>query len=104
MGPWTITRSSLRVLRRVAVFWRPLRPVFQLVSFPRPPPPPHPAGLGVCLSTSNPPYHGGNKPPPEHAHNELLAWWAEALPRVWVLAPKKKEEANSKMPGNVAHN
>ena len=34
-GPWTVTRSSLRMLRRVAVFCRPLRPVLLLVSFPR---------------------------------------------------------------------
>ena len=34
-GPWTVTRSSLRVPRRVAAFCRPLRPVLLLVSFPR---------------------------------------------------------------------
>ena len=34
-GPWTVTRSSLRMLRRVAIFCRPLRPVLLLVSFPR---------------------------------------------------------------------
>ena len=34
-GPWTVTRSSLRMLRRVATFCRPLRPVLLLVSFPR---------------------------------------------------------------------
>ena len=34
-GPWTVTRSSLRMLRRVAAFCRPLRPVLPLVSFPR---------------------------------------------------------------------
>ena len=34
-GPWTVTRSSLRMLRRVAAFCRPLQPVFLLVSFPR---------------------------------------------------------------------
>ena len=34
-GPWTVTRSPLRMLRRVAVFCRPLRPVLLLVSFPR---------------------------------------------------------------------
>ena len=34
-GPWTATRSSLRILRRVAAFCRPLRPVLLLVSFPR---------------------------------------------------------------------
>ena len=35
MGPWTVTRSSLRMLRWVAAFCRPLRPVLLLVSFPR---------------------------------------------------------------------
>ena len=34
-GPWTVTRSSLRMLRWVAAFYRPLRPVLLLVSFPR---------------------------------------------------------------------
>ena len=34
-GHWTVTRSSLRMLRRVAAFCRPLRPVLLLVSFPR---------------------------------------------------------------------
>ena len=34
-GPWTVTRSSLRMLRRVAAFCRPLRLVLLLVSFPR---------------------------------------------------------------------
>ena len=34
--PWTVTRSSLRMLRRVAAFCRPLRPVLPLVSLPRP--------------------------------------------------------------------
>ena len=34
-GPWTVTRSSLRMLRRVATFCRPLRPVLLLVSFQR---------------------------------------------------------------------
>ena len=34
-GPWTVTRSSLRMLRRVAAFCRPLRLVLPLVSFPR---------------------------------------------------------------------
>ena len=34
-GPWTVTRSSLRMLRRVAAFCRPLRPVLSLVSLPR---------------------------------------------------------------------
>ena len=34
-GPWTVTRSALRMLRRVAAFCGPLRPVLPLVSFPR---------------------------------------------------------------------
>ena len=34
-GPWTVPRSSLRMLRRVAAFCRPLRPVLLLVSLPR---------------------------------------------------------------------
>ena len=34
-GPWTVTRSSLRMLRWVATFCRPLRPVLLPVSFPR---------------------------------------------------------------------
>ena len=34
-GPWTVTRFSLRMLRRVAAFCRPLRPVLLLVLFPR---------------------------------------------------------------------
>ena len=34
-GPWTVTRSSLRMLRGVAAFCRPLRPVLLLLSFPR---------------------------------------------------------------------
>ena len=34
-GPWTVTRSSLRMLRQVAAFCRPLQPVLLLVSFPR---------------------------------------------------------------------
>ena len=34
-GPRTVTRSSLRMLRRVAAFCRPLRLVLLLVSFPR---------------------------------------------------------------------
>ena len=34
-GPWTVTRSPLRMLRRVAAFCRPLRPVLLLVLFLR---------------------------------------------------------------------
>ena len=35
-GPWTVTSPSLRVLRRVTAFCRPLQPVVLLVSFSRP--------------------------------------------------------------------
>ena len=34
-GPWTVTHSSLRMLRRVAAFYLPLQLVLLLVSFPR---------------------------------------------------------------------
>ena len=34
-GPWTVPCASLRMLRRVAAFCRPLRPVLPLVSFVR---------------------------------------------------------------------
>ena len=34
-GPWTVTRSCLCMMRQVAAFCRPLRPVLPLVSFPR---------------------------------------------------------------------
>ena len=34
-GPRTVTRSSLRMLRQIAAFCRPLQPVLRLVSFPR---------------------------------------------------------------------
>ena len=34
-GPWTVTRSSLHMLRWGAAFCWPLRPVLLLVSFPR---------------------------------------------------------------------
>ena len=33
-GPWTVTHSSLRMLRRVTAFCWPLRPVLLLVAFP----------------------------------------------------------------------
>ena len=46
-GPWTVTRSSLRMLRRVAAFCRPLRPVLLLVLFPRSPSPVV-GVLGLC--------------------------------------------------------
>ena len=46
-GPWTVTRSSLRMLHRVAAFCRPLRSVLLLVSFPHSESPVV-AVLGLC--------------------------------------------------------
>ena len=64
-GPWTVTRSPLRMSRRVAAFRRPLRPVLLRASFltPAPPPPPHthvphPSGrvcVCVCVCVTVPP-------------------------------------------------
>ena len=53
-GPWTVTRSSLRMLRRVAAFCRPLRPVLLLVSFPRSRSPAV-GVLGLCRGDAPPP-------------------------------------------------
>ena len=53
-GPWTVTRPSLRVLRRVAAFCRPLRPVLPLVSFPRSRSPVV-GVLGLCPPPPRPP-------------------------------------------------
>ena len=50
-GPWTVTCSSLRMLRRVAAFCRPLRPVLLLVSFPRV------AWCAVCASVAPNSWH-----------------------------------------------
>ena len=53
-GSWTVTRSSLRMLRRVAAFCRPLRPVLLLVSFPR-------SQMGLCWMWPDAPFA---RPPP----------------------------------------
>ena len=60
-GPWTVTRSSLRMLPRVAAFCRPLRLVLLLVSFthsrsPVPPPsPPQRRGSRTSKHTASMP-------------------------------------------------
>ena len=55
-GPWTITHSSLRMLRWVAAFCCPLRPVLLLVSFPRSRSPV--VGVpGLCWMWQPPPLH-----------------------------------------------
>ena len=60
-GPWTVTRSSLRVLRRVAAFCRPLRPVLLLGSFPRSR---SPVGgvLGLCWMWQDVPFARQQRP------------------------------------------
>ena len=62
-GPWTVTRSSLRMLRRVAAFCRPLRPVLLLVSFPRSRSPV--VGVpGLCWMWRDVPFACQRRPPP----------------------------------------
>ena len=62
-GPWTVTRSSLRMLRRVAAFCRPLRPVLLLVSFPRSRSPVV-GVLGLCWMWHGVPFVRQWRPPP----------------------------------------
>ena len=70
-----------------------------MVQFSAPAPnptPPHPT----------PPHPTIMETPHEHTHNQVLAWRrVEALPLVWVLAPKGKKQGspNGKMPGSAAH-
>ena len=59
--PWT--RSSLRMLRRVAAFCRPLRPVLPLVSFPRSRSPAV-GVLGLCWMWRVVPFARQRPPPP----------------------------------------
>ena len=60
-GPWTVTRSSLRMLRRVAAFCWPLRPVLLLVSFPRPRSPVV-GVLGLCWMWRDVPFARQRRP------------------------------------------
>ena len=60
-GPWTVTRSALRMLRRVAAFCRPLRPVLLLVSFPRSQSPVV-GVLGLCWMWQNVPFARQRRP------------------------------------------
>ena len=59
-GPWTVTPSSLRMLRRVAAFCRPLRPVLLLVSFPHSRSP-----VVWCAGAVLPPLPLQSPPPPQ---------------------------------------
>ena len=61
-GPWTVTLSSLRMLRRVAAFCRPLRPVLLLVSFPRSRSPVV-GVLGLCWMWRDVPFARQRRPP-----------------------------------------
>ena len=67
-GPWTVTRSSLRMLRRVATFCRPLRPVLLLVSFPRSRSPVV-GELGLCWMWQDVPFARQRPPPPRMPGN-----------------------------------
>ena len=59
-GPWTLTRSALRMLRWVAAFCRPLRPVLLLVSFSRSR---SPVGvLGLCWMWHDVPFARQRRP------------------------------------------
>ena len=73
-GPWTVTRSSLRMLRRVAALCRPLQPVLLLVSFPRSrsPPPPPPEGL-LCGRADGVGRNAGNRTE-GHVNARRIAW------------------------------
>ena len=83
-GPWTVTRSPLRMLRRVAAFYRPLRPVLLLVSFPRSRSPV--VGVpGLCWMWRDVPFACQRRPiigvlrtyPPPPPGNETLAHWTK---------------------------
>ena len=79
-GPWTVTRSSLRMLRRVAAFCRPLRPVpppptpththvyYAGCLWPlwNPPPPTSPTALDTPCSTAQCPPSLQEQSPPQH--------------------------------------
>ena len=54
-GPWTVTCSSLCILRRVAPFCQLLRPVLLLASFPRPQSPVV-GVLGLCWMWQDVPF------------------------------------------------
>ena len=110
-GPWTVTRSSLRMLRRVAAFCRPLRPVLLLVSFPRSrspvvgvlglcwmrhgaPPPPPPEGDGTHRKAAVSPRKRPVGPPDGRHRRRSRAGPSRAMPgsgvmpwgMVWLLA------------------
>ena len=95
-GPWTVTRSSLRMLRRVAAFCRPLRPVLPLVSFPRSRSPVvwcvgavlNVAGCAVC-SLAAPSSWCTPPPPPPHT------------PQLPPTAPTDRPSQPPALPGNT---
>ena len=95
-GPWTVTRSSLRMLCRVAAFCRPLRPVLPLVSFPRPPRCPTPPRVVPAVHTLRPttPWvarvHGAllaAPPPPPPTTSSAALWSCTVAPRPPPPAP-----------------
>ena len=80
-GPWTVTRSSLRMLRRVAEFCRPLRPVLLLVSFLRSRSPVV-GVLGLCWMWHGVPFACQRPPPSPFAC--LSSHCATAAARCWA--------------------
>ena len=82
-GPWTVTRSSLRVLRRVAAFCRPLRPVLLPVSFPRSQSPV--VGLpGLCWMWHGVPFARQRPPSPTPSWMCALLQFAVGLRQMFV--------------------
>ena len=62
-GPWTVTRSSLHMLRWIAAFCRPVRPVLLLVLLPRSQSPVV-GVLGLCWMWHGVPFAHQPPPPP----------------------------------------
>ena len=83
-GPWTVTRSSLRMLRRVAAFCRPLRPVLLLVSFPRSWSPAI-GVLGLCWMWRDVPFACQRRPIPSL---HPLPKQQQVLGPMWRVAPR----------------
>ena len=70
-GPRTVTHSSLRMLRRVVAFCRPLRPVLLLVSFLRSRSPVV-GVLGLCLMWQDVPLARQRRPVAPPSNSSLL--------------------------------
>ena len=82
-GPWTVPRSSLRMLRRVAAFCRPLRPGLLLVLFP------HSRSPDGPMAFAPPP------PPQRQPTREATA----RVPRAWLYDPGPKHGEREEVAG-----